>query len=73
LVPPDEAQVQIVRQPGERFAGLGALRSANGKTIRLLNERRAALIAAAVTGKLPIPGLPEWVSSKQEMACSSTT
>jgi type I restriction enzyme S subunit len=34
---------------------LDALRSATERTIALLKERRAALIAAVVTGRLHIP------------------
>ena len=36
-------------------ARIDALRAATERTVALLKERRAALIAAAVTGKLAIP------------------
>ncbi len=39
----------------EQETRLGDLRKATERTIGLLKERRAALIAAAVTGKLDVP------------------
>jgi type I restriction enzyme S subunit len=39
-------------------AKLDALRAATERTVALLKERRAALIAAAVTGQLPIATAP---------------
>ena len=51
-VPPRSEQHSIVDRVGNEFVRLDALRSANERTIELLKERRAALIAAAVTGKI---------------------
>ena len=54
-VPPLTEQRGIVAHIATETAKLDALRSATDRTIALLKERRAALIAAAVTGRLPIP------------------
>jgi type I restriction enzyme S subunit len=54
-VPPIDEQRTIVAHIAAETAKLDALRSATESTIALLKERRAALIAAAVTGRLPIP------------------
>lgn len=54
-IPPLEEQRAIVAHISGEAAKLDALRSATERTIGLLRERRAALIAAAVTGKLKIP------------------
>ena len=53
--PPLEEQRAIVAYIGKATAKLDALRAATERTIALLKERRAALIAAAVTGRLNIP------------------
>jgi len=53
-VPPPSEQRSIVDQIGREMVHLDALRSANERTIALLNERRAALIAAAVTGQIDV-------------------
>ena len=55
-LPGPEEQVAIVLYVKSESAKLDALRSAAERTIALLKERRAALIAAAVTGQLDIPG-----------------
>jgi type I restriction enzyme S subunit len=55
-VPPMEEQRTIVAHIAAETAKLDALRSATERTIALLKERRAALIAAAVTGKLDVQG-----------------
>lgn len=52
--PPLEEQLSIVAYIGSATAKLDGLRAAAEQTIALLKERRAALIAAAVTGKLSI-------------------
>ncbi len=51
--PPDE-QRAIVAHTASDTAKLDALRAAARRTISLLKERRAAVIAAAVTGKLRV-------------------
>jgi type I restriction enzyme S subunit len=51
-VPPLEEQRTIVAHILAETAKLDALREAGERTIGLLKERRAALIAAAVTGKI---------------------
>jgi type I restriction enzyme S subunit len=51
-VPPLPEQHGIVAHVASETAKLDALRSAAEPTIGLLKERRAALIAAAVTGQL---------------------
>ena len=57
-VPPLPEQRAIVAYIGKATAKLDALRAATERTIALLKERRAALIAAAVTGKIPVPTGP---------------
>jgi type I restriction enzyme S subunit len=54
-LPPIDEQRAIVAHIATETAKLDALRSATERTIALLKERRAALIAAAVTGRLHIP------------------
>lgn len=56
-VPPVEEQRGIVSYIGAETAKLNALRTAAEKTIELLKERRAALIAAAVTGQIEVKGV----------------
>jgi type I restriction enzyme, S subunit len=51
-----EEQHAIIAHIATETAKLDALRAATEHTIALLKERRAALIAAAVTGKLDVPG-----------------
>lgn len=53
-VPPLEEQRAIVAHIKCETAKLDALREATEKTIGLLKERRAALIAAAVTGQIDV-------------------
>jgi type I restriction enzyme S subunit len=55
-VPPIEEQSAIVGHIAKETAKLDALHSATERTILLLKERRAALIAAAVTGQIDIKG-----------------
>ena len=57
-VPPIGEQRAIVSHIAAETAKLDSLRSATERTIALLKERRAALIAAVVTGKLPIDIAP---------------
>jgi len=49
-----EEQRSIVTHIATETAKLDALRSATGRTIALLKERRAALIATMVTGRIAI-------------------
>lgn len=51
-LPPLDEQRMILAYIQKETAKLDALREATERTIKLLKERRAALIAAAVTGKL---------------------
>lgn len=53
-VPPLGEQRAIVKHIACKAARLDALRTATERTIALLKERRAALIADAVAGRLPI-------------------
>ena len=53
-LPPADAQREIVAFVSEETAKLDALRSSAERTIALLKERRAALIAAAVTGQIDV-------------------
>lgn len=53
-VPPPGEQRSIVERICIDLSRVDALRSANERTIALLKERRAALIAAAVTGQLEV-------------------
>ena len=52
-VPPIDEQRAVVSHIAAETAKLDAMRSATERTIALLSERRASLIAAAVTGQLP--------------------
>ncbi len=54
-VPPMDEQRTIVAHIATETARLDSLATATERTIALLKERRAALIAAAVTGHLDIP------------------
>jgi type I restriction enzyme S subunit len=53
-VPPLDEQHEIVRHIAAETAEIDRLRGATEHSIRLLKERRSALIAAAVTGQLDI-------------------
>ncbi|MBI3319370.1 MAG: hypothetical protein HYZ89_02120 [Candidatus Omnitrophica bacterium] len=55
-IPPKPEQRAIVAHIAVETAKLDALRAATERTIALLKERRAALIAAAVTGRLDVQG-----------------
>lgn len=54
VIPPDGEQQAIVEHIARETAKLDAVRAATERTIALLKERRAALIAAAVTGQLDV-------------------
>ena len=53
-LPPRDEQAAIVERMKERCGQLDKLRTSTEATIALLKERRAALIAAAVTGQMDI-------------------
>jgi type I restriction enzyme S subunit len=53
-IPPENEQREILAYISAEAAKLDALYSATERTIDLLKERRAALIAAAVTGKIKV-------------------
>lgn len=55
-LPPLPEQRAIVTHIEKEIAKLDALRTATERTIGLLKERRAALIAAVVTGRIAIHG-----------------
>ncbi len=57
-IPPLAEQRDIVKHIATATAKLDGLRAAAERTIALLKERRAALIAAAVTGKIAVPTRP---------------
>ncbi|MFZ1597988.1 MAG: hypothetical protein WAW26_19250, partial [Anaerolineae bacterium] len=52
LLPPIDEQRAIVAHIAAETARLDAAAAATARTIALLKERRAALIAAAVTGRI---------------------
>ena len=56
-VPPLDTQNKIVRHVEREEAQIDALSAKAGEMIQLLRERRAALISAAVTGKIDVRGL----------------
>ncbi|WP_411837295.1 restriction endonuclease subunit S [Paracoccus sp. ME4] len=56
-VPPIDEQHQIVRYLGSSVSALDQLVDAAGSAICLLQERRAAIISAAVTGKIDVRDL----------------
>jgi type I restriction enzyme S subunit len=59
IVPPVEEQARIVSFIKHESAILDALISEAERGIELLQERRTALISAAVTGKIDVRGLVE--------------
>ncbi|MEK7674845.1 MAG: restriction endonuclease subunit S [Verrucomicrobiota bacterium] len=58
-VPPLDEQRAIVAHIASETGKLDALRASAERTMDLLKERRAALIAAAVTGKIAVPEKPQ--------------
>lgn len=54
-LPPEGEQLDIVRYVRKALVRIDAVRFATNASIALLKERRSALIAAAVTGQIPIP------------------
>jgi type I restriction enzyme, S subunit len=65
LVPPLEEQHRIVHHIEDEISHLPEIEDAARKQIELLEERRSALISAAVTGKIDVRGL---VPAKAEAA-----
>jgi type I restriction enzyme S subunit len=55
-VPPSDEQRAIIAHIKQETSRLNAAREAAERTVTLLKERRAALIAAAVTGRLNVNG-----------------
>lgn len=56
-LPPKEVQVEIVGMLDQQIAQLDALTAEAQSAITLLQERRTALISAAVTGKIDVRSL----------------
>jgi len=54
LIPPTQEQLAIVEYVAAETAKLDSVRAATERTIVLLKEHRAAIIAAAVTGQLAV-------------------
>jgi type I restriction enzyme S subunit len=59
IVPPVEEQASVVAFVDHESAELDALTTEAERGIELLQERRTALISAAVTGKIDVRGLAE--------------
>jgi len=59
VLPPSSEQLEIVRYLSGETAKVDALTSEAQRAIDLLQERRTALISAAVTGKIDVRGLAE--------------
>lgn len=57
LVPKADEQNEIVRAVSEKIKRVDALVEQASRAIKLLKERRSALISAAVTGKIDVRGL----------------
>lgn len=66
LAPPQDEQQAIVKHVRIETKKLDALAEATEHTTALLQERRSALISAAVTGQLKIP-------TPLEAPCESTS
>lgn len=58
-LPPPEEQARIADYVGQRLKEFDALTTEAQRAIDLLQERRTALISAAVTGKIDVRGLAE--------------
>jgi type I restriction enzyme S subunit len=56
-VPPEDERAEIARVVGEAVEGLETLMEAAALATAFLQERRSALISAAVTGKIDVRGL----------------
>nr|WP_274520301.1 restriction endonuclease subunit S [Ectothiorhodospira sp. 9100] len=64
-LPPDSEQDRIVHELEKREADFAALEQETVRHMRILNERRSALISAAVTGKIDVRGWQADQQSKQ--------
>ena len=60
--PPKAEQEEISRYLSTELQKVDTLASEAGHAIRLLKERRSALVAAAVTGKIDVRGLKEFLA-----------
>lgn len=63
VLPPKNERVEIMRYLGEKIAKLYRIESQAAQQIELLQERRTALISAAVTGKID---LRDWTPPVEE-------
>jgi type I restriction enzyme S subunit len=59
VLPPIDEQVRIVEFLNSRLSELDTLTTEAQHAIDLLQERRTALISAAVTGKIDVRGLAQ--------------
>jgi type I restriction enzyme S subunit len=66
--PPETEQLEIVRFLQAKLTGLDALTMEAQRAIHVLQERRSALISAAVTGKIDVRGLAVEAKVPQEAA-----
>jgi len=62
-VPPVEEQNAIINWLGQRTAGIDLLVTEAERAMTLLQERRTALISAAVTGKIDVRSFTSKVSA----------
>jgi type I restriction enzyme S subunit len=67
-LPPAAEQGAIVGYIGHSTSRLDALRTATERTVALLKERRAALIAAAVTGQIDVPACAVGTADREAVA-----
>ncbi|WP_421263925.1 restriction endonuclease subunit S [Aeromonas sp. 600527] len=65
VLPPKNERVEIMRYLDEKIAKLSGIESQAALQIELLQERRTALISAAVTGKIDLRG---WTQPAEEAA-----
>lgn len=65
VLPPKNERVEIMRYLDEKIAKLSGIESQAALQIELLQERRTALISAAVTGKIDLRG---WTPPAEEAA-----
>ena len=65
LIPPLQEQTAILRAIEEKLEELDELAKQSSESLVLLEERRSALISAAVTGQIDVRGLVETEAGKQ--------
>jgi type I restriction enzyme S subunit len=65
-------QQRIVDYLARRTIQIDEVCSSTERTIALLKERRSALIAAAVTGRIPLSELMDNDRTREDRPCSST-